>query len=97
MFLDKNEVSPFQKAPWKALRKNEILLKIPLFSKPNLKTISSIKHHKTTISVPSITFKCCRNHKVTLLKNSEDSTEFQKNRFFQENYKLQNLSNEHEQ
>ena len=39
MFLDKNEVSLFQKSPWNALCKNGILLKIPLFSKPNFKKI----------------------------------------------------------
>ena len=31
MFLDKNEVTPFQKCPWNALCKNGILLKIHLF------------------------------------------------------------------
>ena len=36
MFLDKNEVIPFQKCPWNALCNIGILLKIPLFSKPNL-------------------------------------------------------------
>ena len=49
MFLDKNEVIPFQKCPWNALCKNGILLKISLFSKPNLKTSFSIKHLNTFI------------------------------------------------
>ena len=56
MFLDKNEVIPFQKCPWNALCKNGMLLKMPLFSKPNLKTFFSIKHHNTIISVRSIAF-----------------------------------------
>ena len=54
MFLDENEVIPFQKSPWNALCKKGILLKIPLFSKPNLKTILSIKHHNPITSVHSL-------------------------------------------
>ena len=42
MFLDQNEVSLFQKSPWNALCKNGILLKMPLFSKPNFKAIFQI-------------------------------------------------------
>ena len=45
MFLDKNEVTPFQKCPWNALCKNG-----------NIKDIFSIKHHNITISVRSIAF-----------------------------------------
>ena len=39
MLVNKNEIIPFQKSPWIALCKNGILLKIPLFSKPNFKRI----------------------------------------------------------
>ena len=87
MFLDQNEVSLFQKPPWNALCKNGILLKIPPFSKPNFKEFS-IKHHNTVISVDSKAFRCCRNHKVTLLKNPEDSTEFQKKSSFSRKLKI---------
>ena len=100
MFLDENEVIPFQKTPWNALCKNGILLKIPISSKPNLKTIFSIKH-PTIISVHSIALKCCRNqfHWVTLFKKiSKDSAEFQKKIvIFKLIEKLQNLSHALEQ
>ena len=39
MLVNKNEVIPFWKSPWNALCKNGILLKIPLFSKPNFKKV----------------------------------------------------------
>ena len=37
MFVNKNELIPFQKSPRNTLCNNEILLKIHLFSKPNFK------------------------------------------------------------
>ena len=85
MILDENEVIPFEKSPWNALCKNGILLKIPLFSKPNLKSTFSIKHHSTIISVHSIALLFFRNQ-ITLLKNPKILQSSRKeNRHFQEN------------
>ena len=56
MLVDKIEEIPFQKSLWNALYKNGTLLKIPLFSKPNFKTIFSIKHHNSITSVQLIAF-----------------------------------------
>ena len=93
MLVDKNEEIPFQKSPWNALCKNGILLKIPLFSKPNLKTNFSIKHHSSIISVQSIAFLILQ---TSLGYTSNKFGRFyrvpEKNRHFQENEKLQNFS-----
>ena len=39
MLVNRNGIVPFQKSPWNALCKNRILLKIPPFSKPNVKRV----------------------------------------------------------
>ena len=89
MLVNKNEVILFQKSPWNALCKNGILLKMPLFSKPNFKRM--FQPSTTTVSflsVQSIAFQCCRNNKVTLLSNLEDSTEFQEKSSFSRKLKI---------
>ena len=53
MVVDKNEITPFQKSPWKTLCKNGILLKRPIFSKQNFQTNFSIKHYNSIISIQS--------------------------------------------
>ena len=53
---NKNGVIPFQESPRNAFCKNGILLKIPLFSKPNFNTNFSIKHHNSIIYVQPIVF-----------------------------------------
>ena len=84
MFLDKNEVSLFQKSPWNVLCKNAILLKIPLFLKPNFKTIffNQTPQHRHFCTFNSLLM--LQKSLGYAIKNSEDSTEFRKNRHFQE-------------
>ena len=72
MFLDQNEVSLFQKSPLNPLCKNGILLKIPLFSKPNFKAIFLIKHHKTVIPEKVVIFKKIKNYKILAMNLSSD-------------------------
>ena len=72
MLVNKNEVIPFQKSSWNALCKNGILLKYPLFQNQILKGCfnqATQQHNFCTVNW---------NHSVTLLTNTEDSTEFQK-------------------
>ena len=54
VFLDKNEVSPFQKSPWNALCENRILLKNTPFFRTNFKDKffhqTSQHHHFCTLN-----------------------------------------------
>ena len=75
---DENEIIPLQKFPWNALCKNGILLKIHLFSKPNLKTTffnqTPQHHHFCTFNSPFM-FQKSLGYAI---KTSKDSTESQK-------------------
>ena len=82
MLVNKNEVIPFQKSPWNALCKIGILLKIPLFSKPNFErvfqsstTTASFLYSQQPLNVAEIVRLQIRE----ILESSR------KNRHFQEN------------
>ena len=86
MSLDKNEVIPCQKCPWNALYENGILLKILLFSKPNLKICFQSNTTAQSFLCAQWHFNVVETIRLDFLKKSEGSSEYtEKNRHFQEN------------
>ena len=94
MFLDENEVIPFQKSPWNALCKSGILLKKNFF-KPKFEddfvNQTSNHPHFCTLNSPLMLQKSYG----TLFKNSKDPIELQRKSSFSR--KLQNSSYELDQ
>ena len=82
MILDKNEVIPFQKFPWKALCKKWIFVKDTPFFKTKFKDEflnQTQQHHQLWTFHSHFMFQKSLGYAI---KNSKDSTEFQKKSSF---------------